>query len=53
MKLWKKLQNPYALVGQGFVMGGALFFATHPAALQATSGAAPAAPAVVSAATAR
>ncbi|MGZ8282776.1 MAG: hypothetical protein ACXWUN_07465 [Allosphingosinicella sp.] len=37
MELWKKLQNPYALVGQGFVLGGALFFATHPASLQASS----------------
>ena len=37
MTVWKKLQNPYALVGQGFVLGGALFFATHPGALQAAS----------------
>ena len=37
MTLWKKLQNPYLLVGQGFVLGGALFFATHPGALQAAS----------------
>ena len=29
MKLWKKLQNPYALVAQGFVVGGFLFFATR------------------------
>ena len=29
MKLWKKLQNPYALVVQGFVLGGLLFLATH------------------------
>jgi hypothetical protein len=29
MKIWKKLQNPFALVGQGFVLGGVLFFATH------------------------
>lgn len=26
MKIWKKLQNPFALVGQGFVVGGLLFF---------------------------
>lgn len=26
--LWKKLQNPFALVGQGFVFGGILFFAS-------------------------
>lgn len=24
--IWKKLQNPFALVGQGFVLGGVLFF---------------------------
>jgi len=29
MKLWKKLQNPFVLVGQGFVLGGVLFFASH------------------------
>ena len=29
MKLLKKLQNPYALVAQGFVVGGLIFFATH------------------------
>lgn len=44
MKVWKKLQNPFALVGQGFVFGGLLFFATHQAE------AAPAAAAPVSAA---
>ena len=27
MRVWKKLQNPFALVGQGFVLGGILFFA--------------------------
>ena len=37
MKLWNKLQNPYVLVGQGFVLGAALFFATHPGSLQAAS----------------
>ena len=30
MKLLKKLGNPLALVAQGFVLGAALFFATHP-----------------------
>ena len=35
MKLWKKLQNPFVLVGQGFVLGGLLFFAMNPASLQA------------------
>jgi len=29
MKFWKKLQNPFALVAQGFVLGGLLFLATH------------------------
>ena len=29
MKFWKKLQNPYALVAQGFVLGGLVFAATH------------------------
>lgn len=29
MKVWKKLQNPFVLVGQGFVLGGALFFGLH------------------------
>ena len=29
MKYWKSLQNPFALVGQGFVLGGVLFFATQ------------------------
>ncbi|GAA4824747.1 hypothetical protein GCM10023232_23260 [Sphingosinicella ginsenosidimutans] len=31
MKLWKKMQNPFALVGQGFVFGGLLFLVTHQA----------------------
>ena len=30
MKLLKKLGNPLALVAQGFTLGAALFFATHP-----------------------
>ncbi|MBX3560699.1 MAG: hypothetical protein KF780_02695 [Sphingomonas sp.] len=30
MRVWKKkLQNPFALVGQGFVLGGILFFALN------------------------
>ena len=29
MKYRKRLQNPFVLVGQGFVLGGILFFATH------------------------
>ena len=28
MKLWEKLQNPFALVAQGFVVGGVLFWTT-------------------------
>ena len=47
MKFWKKLQNPYALVGQGFVLGGVLFFATHPESLLASPGAAHGAPSVI------
>ena len=27
--LWKKLQNPFALVAQGFLVGGALFWTTQ------------------------
>ena len=41
MKIWKKLQNPSALVGQGFVLGGVLFFATHTESLQASPNPAP------------
>ena len=37
MSLWKKLQNPYALVGQGFVLGGLIFFATNADALEASA----------------
>ena len=36
MKIWKKLQHPFALVGQGFVLGGILFFATHVDSIQAS-----------------
>jgi hypothetical protein len=36
MNVLKKLQNPFALVGQGFVVGGILFFATHSSSLEAT-----------------
>jgi hypothetical protein len=36
MKLRKRLQNPFALVGQGFVLGGILFFATHAESLLAS-----------------
>jgi hypothetical protein len=30
MNIKKKLQNPFVLVGQGFVVGAILFFATTP-----------------------
>jgi hypothetical protein len=29
VKFWKKLQNPFALVGQGFLIGGLLMWTTH------------------------
>jgi len=44
MKVRKALQNPFALVAQGFVLGGILFLATHAESLLAAP-AAPAAPA--------
>ena len=28
MKFWDKLQNPFALVAQGFLVGGILFWTT-------------------------
>jgi hypothetical protein len=36
MNVLKKLQNPFALVGQGFIAGGILFFATHSSSLEAS-----------------
>ncbi len=39
MKFWNKLNNPYALVAQGFILGGLLFFATHSESLAAPSAA--------------
>ena len=36
LKLMKRLQKPVALVGQGFVLGGILFFATHAESLLAS-----------------
>jgi len=27
--VWKKLQNPFALVGQGFLAGGLVFWTVH------------------------
>jgi hypothetical protein len=35
MKLLKSLQNPFVLVGQGFVLGGILFFAINAESLLA------------------
>jgi len=32
MKIARTLRNPLALVAQGFVLGAALFLATHPGA---------------------
>lgn len=43
MNIWKKLQNPFVLVGQGFVLGGVLFFATHADTLHASPAPAPSA----------
>ena len=40
--LRERLLAPFALVGQGFVAGGILFFATHDVPLGATPPAAPA-----------
>ena len=31
LNLLKKLSNPYLLVGQGFLVGAAIFLATHDA----------------------
>lgn len=43
MMFWKKLQNPYALVAQGFLFGGLLYFATHVDSLEAAPASPPAA----------
>jgi len=40
-KLVQKLQNPFVLVGQGFILGGALFFALQAERSDAASPAAP------------
>jgi hypothetical protein len=45
VKVWNKLQNPFALVVQGFVVGGLLFWTTQGQA-SAPASAAPAASAV-------
>ena len=37
MKVLKKLQNPFALVVQGFVVGGLLFWTTQGQAIQPTA----------------
>ena len=49
MKMLKKMQNPFALVGQGFVLGGVLFFATHSESLLAAPATAAPATSLVSA----
>ena len=28
--MWKRLQNPFALVAEGFLLGALLFFTLHP-----------------------
>jgi len=40
-KFKKKLLNPFALVGQGFIAGAALFFATAPSDADAPNQAPP------------
>lgn len=42
MKIWKKMQNPFALVGQGFVLGGVLFFTIHADSISASPAPTPA-----------
>ena len=37
MKFLRRLQNPYLLVGQGFLLGAVLFFATHPGTIEAAT----------------
>jgi hypothetical protein len=39
MNLKKKLQNPFALIAQGFIGGAILFFATAPSEQQAAQAA--------------
>lgn len=41
MNVWKKLQNPFALVVQGFVVGGLLFWTTQGQASQPRANDAP------------
>jgi hypothetical protein len=38
VKVWKKLQNPFALVVQGFFLGGLLFWTTQGQASQPRAG---------------
>ena len=47
MKWLERLQNPFALVGQGFFLGGVPFFAAHPESLLAVPSPAQAADSVV------
>ncbi|HEY0447296.1 MAG TPA: hypothetical protein VGD19_12670 [Allosphingosinicella sp.] len=41
MDIKKKLQNPFALVVQGFIAGAILFWSTNPPEAEATDGARP------------
>ncbi len=41
MNIKKKLQNPFALIAQGFIGGAAIFYATLPANVEAQAQAAP------------
>ena len=41
VKVLKKLQNPFALVVQGFIVGGVLFWTTQGQAMQAAPASAP------------
>ena len=41
MNVLKKLQNPFALVVQGFILGGVLFWTTQGQASQAPASPAP------------
>ncbi len=49
MNLKKKLQNPFALVGQGFVAGAILFWTVAPAEADSPNGTQPVQAAAVAA----
>ena len=52
-KVWEKLQNPFVLVGQGFVAGAILFFATQHDSGEARAASAVQAPLIEAAAATR